>query len=424
MSLPLLFAGTGDPRELPADPAPSLAFLADVFNLQSGGRSQQPTLVGVDRMGRLHAVPIEPRHLLSPSVLGDLNALDAVRTAPSRTLFCDALFLFGLEHWDARRDTPGLNDPVALQGNMTGPFGAGGLAVRTPGTLTVTRADLLAGLLMTRRHALPAEGPAGHGHCFHLMLPADPAGASQGQTRCVLAYPMLPGELGVDHVANDGLVASLLHDLLGALKDELSRELPTHPLVNTVLPCPNRRQLEDDLRSDGWTIEGHVARPPSAGGKGLFKRLVGAMTGADRTVLPPEAGVDAFLDLARVALDALPESARSRTRAFGEAMEGRGVAQALHARWTPRPPPSFPPAEPPSPAPVNAARASPPVARQGTPDWMDDFGPAAAKAPRATPAQPSAPARAAPPRKPAPTAPAAPARDAPDNRPAWMKDFE
>ena len=393
-----MFAPKSDGAPQPVGHEQASAFVLDLLQISGGGRTVLGA-VTADRVGRLQFTPAQPRHALPVAIQTQLQAHQVMAPQPPRTLFAPQLFLMAVEHADASASAPGLNDPVVLTGRLSGPWPRAEQTCQTPGRLTVTRADVFSAVILGAPYAFTTVGAGRSGRCFHLVLPADPAHAP-GPSRVVLAYPMLPGELGVEDVVNEELTSDWLRQLLVALRDELAAAEPTHPLVNTTLPVPSRLALENQLRADGWEVNGNTASNPAAR-RSLLDRVASALTGAGRITLPPEASVDEFVALARVALDALPAAVRARSRAFEQAMAGRGVAGMMHTHWEPRPALRF---DGPARAPATAPAAPVPPGRTtaGTPTWMSDFARSGRPAPAKAAALPSDPAA----------------------KPDWMKDFE
>ena len=287
------------------------------------------------------------------------------------------VFLFDLQLLEQPAGAPGWNDPVYLYGRMYGPYpeSAGERPVGVEGQLTLTRGDLLQGLVDEAAGAFrcagtgDAEGQARR--CFHMMLPGDAEAEIRGGSGLILSYPLLPAELITDDVSNEIVVSQLLFDMLSALKEDLEREQAEHPLRGLTLPVPSRASLEQQLRSQGYEIEGDTAFRKAASGegfKGLLASVFGALT-SESVELPPEADIDEMLDLANRVLKSLPGWPPPRAQALRErvrpapARNNAGLVRPGPYRTPQLTAPIPPPVRPPQPV----RRSSEP------PEWMKDF---------------------------------------------------
>lgn len=355
--------------------------------------------------------------------------------ASGRTLELDAdeLHVLDLQTVELLPDAPGPNDALYVYGALRGPYPA---ALGTPvaaveGQLTVTRADLLGGLIDGVANAF-AYAPDPHGaRCVHALLPGERAAVIDGGRGIVLALPLVPGWLLDAAVPNDLVVAQIVYDVLGALRADLGTAADAAPL-----PVPNRAVLEQRLVAAGWRIEGHEA--VRARRRGLLGSL---LHGEDRWTLPRQGTLDELVAeakavLARVPDVPTPEAAALRRRSARPAIARGPVAPAAGpvaaGAGIPRvvPVPVIA-----SPGPVAAAPGPaaprPRVATERT-EWMKDFVEAHRSPGRplprvATPAR-AISADATPPWMDDFAAPDAPeAADAPDDGTPprdWSKDFD
>ena len=79
---------------------------------------------------------------------------------------------------------------MVVAGALYGPFGGPGTASRIEGQLTVTRGDMLAGLVDEVHRAFRLSGRGGDGkQCLHLGLPRDTAEASTHGEGGILWWP-------------------------------------------------------------------------------------------------------------------------------------------------------------------------------------------------------------------------------------------
>ena len=294
-----------------------------------------------------------------------------------RLIEASEVFLFDLQLLEQPAGAPGWNDPVYLYGRLYGPYpeSASEPQVGVEGQLTLTRGDLLQGLVDEAAGAFRCAGTgdaAGQARrCFHLMLPGDAEVEIRGGSGLILAYPLLPAELITDDVSNEIVVSQLLFDMLSALKEDLEREQAEHPLRGLTLPVPSRASLEQQLRSQGYEIEGDTAVRKAASGegfKGLLASVFGALT-SESVQLPPEADVDEMVDLANRVLSSLPGWPPPRARALRErvrpapARRNAGLVPPVLYRTPQLTAPMPPPVRPPQPV----RRSNEP------PEWMRDF---------------------------------------------------
>ncbi|MBI5496880.1 MAG: hypothetical protein HY904_17835 [Deltaproteobacteria bacterium] len=428
-TVPRHFVAHSGDAGAPGAPLPPRRAL-DLLRLSGPHRQETELAVCADAAGTLRGVSARASDL-PPSVREDLSHHQLSSPGPAWTLRASELWLMDVQALEQPLATPGLNDPVHLFGSLVGPVPeTAGPGVR--GRLTVTRADLLGALVQGAAAAFRTPGPGSTGLCFHALLPGGDDVETVTGHALVLAYPMAPAELGLEDVANELLVAQMIHDLLGALQADLRHERVDHPLRDTVIPVPSRALLESELAANGYLVKGNTAVKQRAGGVdgGMLNSVFGWLA-QEKTDLPPEGSVQDFLELARAALGLFPGWPTPRARALADCLSLRGVSPVV-----PRPGPArgTAPPVPHRPAPAGPA----PTLPAGPADWMRDFtapgaGPVRVTRitarPRArTPAPPAAtdwmrdfPST----RAPATRAPAAGAdQPGPGRKPDWMKDFE
>ncbi len=299
----------------------------------------------------------------------------------------DAFHVFDLQAVEMLPDAPGANDALYLYGVIRGPYPAKhDLPIASvAGQLTVTRADLLAGLIDgTARAFAYAPEPRGS-RCVHALLPGERADVIESGRGIILALPLAPAWTLDSLVSNDLVSAQTLYDVLVALRADLG--IPDEP----PLPVASRPLFEQSLVAAGWRIDGNEAVRAKSGG------LLGSVFGgAERRALPREATLDELVAEARACLSRLPGVPSAEVVAIERGrLHAPVVPAAAHASPRTPPPPAVPPASQPRPR-VDTPRT----------EWMKDF----VEAHRA-------------PARPRPTV-TAPARVVtPDATPSWMKDF-
>jgi hypothetical protein len=411
------------PRPL-GTPVPALlAQVRDVFRLGLGGPE---VCVVADLKGHLHvfgAPDLLPERLRTQLLHRELAG------GRPRTLDVAELWLFDPQVVEQPVNTPGINDPVHLFGRLYGPFGG----VRAPsvieGGLTVTRADVLAGLVDELPYTYVAPGVDGAGPVcsHHLLLPGDTADALAGGEGVVLAWPTIPAELDPHDLANEGLCTSLLFDLLAAMQVDLRAVDPGAPFARRELPVPSRSDAARALEDEGWEIRGDTAvrlDPSLKHGVGSLLTSVFGVPDAMTRALPREGTLAEFVTITRDVLAELPGWPDARAATL-RARVRPAIAPPAPSGTVPRLPPhtprpsgsSTPSSTAPPPRPEGPAHRSPRAAVPAEPPaWLHDFS--------ASPLRP--PARRTTVRTPAAgggrvdgtAQPAAPAI------PDWMKDFD
>lgn len=414
----------------------------DTFVLSGRGAPELEWLVATDLLGSLGAIPESEWDRLPPRVRGEVGYHEVSGGRSRRRLDVEDLFLFDVELLEQPAQSSGWNDPVYLYGTLYGVDTALGVARGVEGQLTVTRCDVLEGIAHGADYAFRVADPDGpesrDGRCMHMLLPGDTDEATRRGSGLVLAYPLLPAELGADDTTNEIVVSRLLYDLLVALKEDLERERVDHPLRSTDLPVPSRFVLEQELVAKGYRISGDTAIKSAErveGMRGLVVSALGSLLD-DEVALPRQADVGEFVAIAASALARLPGWPSPRAAAIRARVAG--------PTSTPRVPHVLPP-RPGAPTGQGAPQA-PPVLRRPTPvrvrrsdeppAWMQDFisahRAAGAPPPRLTTARAPGGTEGASGdakdagwmrdfgRTSAPTKPTPAPKDDPD----WMKDFE
>lgn len=313
----------------------TIAHVVDTFFLEHRHQHPLEWIVGVDFTGRLVAAPIDDAPDLDAAARAELAYGEVTGSRVPRTFDAEALYVFEVQLVEQTADAPGANDPVYLYGALRGPCpGSGAQPARIEGQLTVTRADVLSGLIDGAAHAWRyggASAPAGR--CLHFIVPADrpeELGAGRG---LVLAYALMPPDLWFPAPSNEVLIAQILFDLLSGMQKDFGAKNGAEVLTET-LPVPNRAAVIAGLESDGYEIDGDSAVRKPRGG---FKRMLASVVGGDRVAIPPEGTVDDFLGIARAMLEHLegwPSAAfrtlRTRIR-IGGAPAPRALARQARA---------------------------------------------------------------------------------------------
>lgn len=386
MAMPSRFVAstTAAPRAAVVDEPAALEDVRAVVRLR-GRAGVTELVVGTEHAGEVRVVANE-RVQLEQRAQTQL-AFHEVASGRAIEVAADELFVFDVQVVEMLPDAPGPNDALYLYGVMRGPYPAlpGRPIASVDGQLTVTRADLIAGLLDGVANAFAyAPEPRGS-RCVHALLPGERAELLEAGRGVVLALPLAPAWTLDAIVSNDLVSAQMLYDVLHALRTDLG-------ITEPVLPVPSRALVEHNLVAAGWRIEGNEAvRPVKTG-------LLGSVFGGNvqRKPLPREGTLDELIAEAKAVLARVPGAPSAEVIAL---QRGRVRSPSLPPPPPPTPRPSSPPPIPPSAAPrprVETSRS----------DWMKDF----VEAHRA-------PAR----QKPTVTVPARAVT--PDATPSWMEDF-
>lgn len=306
---PRYFVARGDAAE-PAravDPVSSIHALDSFF---VGGRhvSEREYVVTVDQSGDLNLLPGENKSEFPGELQSELSYSDMIGSG-GRLLDAIEFYIFNVQLLEQPGNAPGLNDPVYLYGTLYGPFPSettlqpAGL----DGQLTVTRGDLLEGLIQSAKHPFGYSPDAGvSGRSLHITLAGDREEEIARGAGIVMAYPMLPGDMVQTNPANELVVTQMLYDVLSALRADMIAEKVSSPLCKMTLPVPNRMLVEEQLKQRGYTIEGNTAvikTTVTQGFQGFLASAFGSIM-KDRLDLPPEGTLNEFLEIAERALKA------------------------------------------------------------------------------------------------------------------------
>jgi hypothetical protein len=378
--LPRYFIGRSDALSQDDSPDEVLPPEHVIDSFFIGGRHlvERELAVTVDCLGNLRAAPLDDLDTFPAAARTELAYDDMSGAGQRRMLEATEFFLFRPDLLEQPAGTPGWNDPVYLYGTLYGPWPSADRkhAAGIEGQLTITRGDLLEGLVRGSGHAFRYAGAGGarDARLFHMLLPGDREEEIRRGSGFILAYPLFPPELILTDVSNELVVSQLLYDILFALKEDLEREQIAHALRSIVLPVPSRTTLERQLMSQGYEIKGGsaVKKAPSGGGfQGLLATVFGPLM-SDRLELPPEGEADDFLNLAVTTLNTLPGWPSQRIAALrscvkpvpAEAYRNALTRRAAHAPQIRTPRPS-----------VNRRSAPVRPVRSGDepPDWMRDF---------------------------------------------------
>lgn len=401
------------PREVGVDDPATVTDVRCVVRLRDSGGATRELVVGTDEAGAVKV--LGSREGLGLEARGQLAFHEVASAGRALEVDADEVWVFDLQTIEMLPDAPGLNDALYVYGLMHGPFPAalGGERRAVEGQLTVTRADLLGGLVEGLARSF-VYAPDEHGsRCVHALLPAERAEVIDGGRGIVVALPLVPSWLLEIPQSNDLVVAQLLHDVLVPLRAELGER--------EELPVPSRAAVEQELLAQGWRIEGEVAVRPKGSG------LIGALR-SEKKKLPRQGSVEELAALAKAALAKLAASGWAPTpeaRAIARRSERRSAApisssvsaaipSATSAPATPAPATPLPATPlPATPLPATTAPVPPRavprprVVSADRTEWMKDFVDAHRAPARPTP-RVSTPARVV-----SKTA-----------TPEWMKDFE
>jgi hypothetical protein len=383
-------ASGGAPRDpIASDPA-TVEDIRAIVNLK-GSSGIHELVIATELGGGIRV--LDGRDGLAKRAQAQL-AFHDVASGRTLDLRADELFVFDLQTIEMLPDAPGLNDALYLYGAMRGPYPKVlGQPVRAvDGQLTVTRSDLLRGLVDGVANAF-SYAPDAHGsRCVHALLPGERADAIDGGRGIVLALPLTPGWLLDSPVPNDLVAAQLLYDVLSALRADVQV-----PPTAAPLPVPSRVALERALIAAGWKIIGNEATRPK--GKGLIGSV---LAGTERRILPREGTLDELVADARAALANVPLPATPEAGAIA-----RRVAQPPRVLVQPPPVPPPRPRAKTLPPPIPAAALPRPRVETPRTEWMKDFVDAHRVPSRPAP-RVSQPARVV-------------SRESP---PSWMSDFD
>ena len=339
--------------------------MVDSFRFSNHYTAGQEWIVSTDSLGNLQASADDNRNALPAQVQTELAWFE-MSGYRKRQIEAAEIYLFYLQVLEQLPETPGLNDPIYLYGTLFGPYPSASPVAGVEGQLTITRADLLEGMLIGAEFSFRFAGNGeGTPRCFHLPLPADGDEEIRQGRGVVIAYPLLPPELILTDVANELFACRLLYDTLSALKSDAEEEKISHPLKQITLPVPSRTLLEQQLQAEGYEIKNDKA-VRKAEQSGLLANVFGALL-SESLKLPPEGRPEDFIELARLTLKALPGWPSARALALRNLIK---PAPPGSAHRTIIPPPS------PSPQ-TNYSRPQLPRRPESLsdepPSWVQDF---------------------------------------------------
>jgi hypothetical protein len=321
-TIPRFFSGRPDAsrNDYPHEIDPTQVI--DSFFVSGRVVTEQEWAVTVDPYGRLQGWVINDSTVLPPELQSQLTYNDVAHDSRVRCLDARTFYLFHMQLLEQPADAPGLNDPVYLYGTLYGPYPEAGSdpCPGIEGQLTVTRADLLDGIVNGNMYSFKSapEGGAGPAQrTFNILLPGDRDEEINSGRGLVMMYPLHPAEMINTGTANEIVVSQLLYDVLSSLKDDLVRNKVNNPLRNMILPVPNRYVMEQDLIAQGYKIKNGVAIRSKLVSTNQFSGVLASVFGdmaADRLELPPEASVDDLIAIAKDVINRLPGWPPSRTR--------------------------------------------------------------------------------------------------------------
>ena len=381
-------ASDGPPRDPIADDPKTIEDVRCLVRLRTS-RGFRDLIIATELGGGIRV--FDDRAALAPRARTQL-AFHEVASGRVLELHADELFIFDLQTIEMLPDAPGLNDALYLYGALRGPYPdrIGTPTASIDGQLTVTRADLLAGLIDGVVNAF-AYAPDAHGaRCVHALLPGERADVIAGGRGVVLALPLVPGWLLDCPVPNDLVAAQILHDVLSALRRDLGA-----PADTPLLPVPSRPALEKRLIAEGWRIEGDEAVRPKGRG------VLGALQGSERRRLPPQGTLDELVAEAKALLARMPDLPTAEMASLHRISRGTGSAPVSAPTQT------HVPSAQQAPTPSASAHAPRPRVAAASTDWMKDFVDAHRSPARPAP-RVSTPARSV----------------APGASPKWMGDFD
>lgn len=192
-----------------------------------GTQQIEELVVGVDRAGALCCVRRDDpaltaraqRELHSHELLSS-----SARRAAGRALGAERLFLFDMELVEQAGSGGELNQPVFVYGTLLGPLLPGAAPARHKGQLTLTRADVLEGLLLGQDWPfLYADEPGRERRHHHAFLPGGRAEELAAGRDLVIGYPRVPQDLSVGDPENAAVVQLLVGELAAAIRADLER---------------------------------------------------------------------------------------------------------------------------------------------------------------------------------------------------------
>jgi hypothetical protein len=309
-AFPRYFVARGSTAGAPPREVAPISSMHALDSFFVGGHhvKEREWIVTVDQAGELNLYPGEDKSVFSAEVQSEV-AYSEMTGSGGRLMDSSEFFLFNVQLLEQPGDAPGLNDPVYLYGTLYGPFPFSDPR-RQPagidGQLTVTRGDLLDGLIAGSKYAFCTSPEGTSARNFHITLAGDREEEIDRGTGLVLAYPLLPGDMMESTASNELVVMQLLYDVLNPLREDMIKEKVSSPLAKMTLPVPNRFMVEEQLKQRGYTIEGDTAVIKTTvrqGFQGFLASTFGSIM-ADRLEIPPQGRLDEYLEIASVAMKA------------------------------------------------------------------------------------------------------------------------
>jgi hypothetical protein len=321
LNLPRYFVARSDQQPIQVKPENFIPLYA-LDNFFAGGKhlQEQEWLVTTDASGILHAIAGDQINFLSEDIKSQLALSEVACGGNNRLVEAIEFYLFNVQLMEQAPNAPGLNDPIYLYGTLHGPYPNSQAPYFIEGQLTVSRADLLSGLLQGFPYRFTAPGmgaePGSSDSVYHMTLPGDRDEETIRGAGIIFAYPLMPPDMMSYGAGNEILIKQYLFDIISAIKEDLESENIKLPLRRMKLPIPSRLSMEQELEAQGYLIKGDTAvRKPNASGgfQGLLHSVFGSGK-ADKLELPQEGKTAQFMQLAEQVLHSLPGWPPERTR--------------------------------------------------------------------------------------------------------------
>ncbi len=308
-SLPRYFVARADAPEPVLGQAPP-AIMQIIDSFLTGGRHRAETehIVGVDALGNLQICSMSEARQFDELLQNQMTFNEISADGRRRMLCVSRFYLFALQLLEQPGDSPGINDPVYLYGKLFGVYPDAPNSLAVEGQLTVTRADILSGIVEGEKYGFTYAAGSNYSsmptRCFHLMVPGDSESELNRGAGIVVVYPLPTAELAAADSANESVTKQMLFDILQSLKKDIKTNNLKSGLSKVDLPVPSRHCLESDLQARGYVIKGNTAirKVPGVGPfDGVLESLFGKLV-RDKLDLPPEGSLSEFMELARLAL--------------------------------------------------------------------------------------------------------------------------
>lgn len=313
-SLPRYFVARGGAQ------APESAEVAPILQIIDsfivGGRhiSEMDCVVGVDAGGDLQICGPADVRGMDEVLQGQLAFNELSATAGRRLLSVSKFHLFACQLVEQPGDSPGINDPVYLYGKLFGPFPESGFN-GIEGQLTVTRADILSGMIEGSKYGFTYAVGTNHAvlptKCHHFMVPCDNDADLARGAGVVIVYPLPTAELAANDPSNEMTTKQILFDILQSLQKDLLKNNIHSRFSDVQLPVPSMSALRYNLEQRGYAIKGNTAvkkLPVKGVGDpivdGVLDHLYGKIT-KDKLDLPREGSVNDFMDVAKFAMQSI-----------------------------------------------------------------------------------------------------------------------